>query len=322
MQADTPYRILSLDGGGLRGIIALVILDRLDRAAPGWRDGIHMHAGTSTGALIALGLARGMTPRQILDQYLERGPKLFERGAARRLKTLNGLIGARYDGAERERVCRDVLGGADTLASLLRDGGSRGHVLVPAFNLDGDPRLPQGRRRWKPKVYHNLPTRDGSDDGAEQAWRVAMRSSAAPTYFPSFDGFADGGVFANNPAMCALAQTRDARLARAIPPESVSMLSLGTGFNASHLDGDNDWGALQWGRNLTGLLMDGVNDVADFQVRQMLGEGRYLRVSALLAEPIALDDAGRMAQMATIGGQVDLDEAVRFVEGWRPAAAP
>ncbi|VEB40201.1 Patatin [Chromobacterium violaceum] len=151
---------------------------------------------------------------------------------------------------------------------------------MPAFNLDGDPRLPQGRRRWKPKVYHNLPTRDGSDDGAEQAWRVAMRSSAAPTYFPSFDGFADGGVFANNPAMCALAQTRDARLARAIPPESVSMLSLGTGFNASHLDGDNDWGALQWGRNLTGLLMDGVNDVADFQVRQMLARALFAGVRA------------------------------------------
>ncbi|AUH53261.1 hypothetical protein CXB49_21975 [Chromobacterium sp. ATCC 53434] len=320
MLSDTPYRILSIDGGGLRGIIALVVLERLDQAAPGWRDGVHMHAGTSTGALIALGLARGLTPGQLLERYREQGPRLFSRSLGWRLKTLNGLIGPRYDGAKREQVCRDDLGEESTLASLLRDGGRRGHVLVPAFNLDGDPRLPEGLRRWKPKVYHNLPTLDGSDDGAELSWRVAMRSSAAPTYFSSFDGFVDGGVFANNPAMCALGQTRDARLRTPIPPESVAMLSLGTGVNAIHLAGDADWGYWQWGRDIVELLMDGVNDVADFQARQLLGERRYLRVSTLLDQPVSLDDVGQMARLERIAAQIDLSEAIGFVDGWRFAA--
>ncbi|WP_434632092.1 patatin-like phospholipase family protein [Chromobacterium sp. CV08] len=320
MLPDTPYRILSIDGGGLRGIVALVVLDRLDRAAPGWRDGINMYAGTSTGALIAMGLARGLTPGQLLGRYREDGPSLFSRSLAWRLKTLNGLIGPRYDGKERERVCRQVLGETSTLASLLRDGGRRGHVLVPAFNLDGDPRLPDGQRRWKPKVYHNLPTRDGSDDGVETAWRVAMRSTAAPTYFPSFDGFVDGGVFANNPAMCALAQTRDARLRTPIPLESVAMLSLGTGVNAIRLAGDADWGDLQWGRDIVDLLMDGVNDVADFQARQLLGARRYLRVSALLDQPVPLDDVRQMARLEEIAGRIDLSEATGFVDGWRFAS--
>ncbi|POZ62874.1 patatin-like phospholipase family protein [Chromobacterium alticapitis] len=316
MQLDNPYRILSLDGGGLRGIIPLVWLDRLDQAVPGWRDGIHMHAGTSTGALIALGLARGMTPRQLLERYLALGPRIFSRSAAWRLKTLDGLAGPRYDGAGREQACQDLLG-EDALAALLRDEGRRGHVLVPAFNLDGDARLPQGKRRWKPKVFHNLPTRDGSDDGTELAWRVAMRTSAAPTYFAPFDGYADGGVFANNPAMCALAQTRDPRLLRPIAPGSVTMLSLGTGFNASHLDGGARRGYLQWGKVMVDLLMDGVNEVADFQARETLGEARYLRQSILLEKPMPLDGVERMDEMRRIGESADLDAAIRFVAGWK-----
>ena len=60
--AANAYRILSIDGGGLRGIIPLVLLERLDLAAPGWRKSINMHAGTSTGGLIALCLANGKSP--------------------------------------------------------------------------------------------------------------------------------------------------------------------------------------------------------------------------------------------------------------------
>ena len=65
-------------------------------------------------------------------------------------------------------------------------------------------------RRWKPKLFHNFPGPDS--DGGALAYRVAVATAAAPTYFASYDGYIDGGVFATNPSMCALAQTQDARI--------------------------------------------------------------------------------------------------------------
>ncbi|OHX22104.1 patatin-like phospholipase family protein [Chromobacterium sphagni] len=311
-EATSCYRILSIDGGGLRGIIPLVILDRLDQAVPGWRAAVNMYAGTSTGGMIALGLAKGMAPREILQVYLQQGAKIFSRSWWWRLKTLNGLTGPKYDSQVKERICRGLLGDGK-LSSLLSDDGRRGHVLVPAFNLDGYARLPEGLRYWRPKVYHNLPTVDGSDDGTQQLYRVAMETSAAPAYFASYAGFADGGVFANNPAMCALAQTRDARLSLAIAPDAVAMLSLGTGYSPFHLNGGESWGLAQWGPKMADLLMDGINEVADFQVRQMLGGGRYLRVSPLLPRQVALDDAASLTLLQGLGRQADLQPAEAFI---------
>ncbi|KAF0811319.1 putative sporulation hydrolase CotR [Andreprevotia sp. IGB-42] len=212
-----PYRILSIDGGGLRGIIPLAILENIDKAVPGWRSGINMYAGTSTGALIALGLAKGMEPAAIMDVYLRKCGMIFERSLWEEVTTLDELTGPKYDSTNREDVCHGLLDNA-RLRDYLSDDGSKGNVVIASFDVDDRMQPDPAKRRWRAKVFHNLPTVDGSDDGGEIAYRVAMRTSAAPTYFGSYDGFVDGGVFANNPSMCALAQTQDRRLKTAIPP--------------------------------------------------------------------------------------------------------
>lgn len=73
----SPYRILAIDGGGLRGIIPLVLIERLDLAVLGWRKNINMFAGTSTGGLIALCLAKGMSPGELLNVYMNKGAFIF-----------------------------------------------------------------------------------------------------------------------------------------------------------------------------------------------------------------------------------------------------
>lgn len=75
----STYKILSIDGGGLRGVISLAILERLDVAVPNWRKDINMFAGTSTGGLIALGLAKGMIPTELMNVYVDRGAFIFQK---------------------------------------------------------------------------------------------------------------------------------------------------------------------------------------------------------------------------------------------------
>lgn len=312
----TPYRILSIDGGGLRGIIPLAILERLDSASKDWRKKINMFSGTSTGGLIALGLAKGMTPAELMDVYVSKGAFIFERSLWREAKSLVEVTGPKYDGANRETVCKEVLGTV-RLKDLRSQDGKAGHVVITSFDLDDRSDPDPTTRRWKAKIFHNLPTSDNSSDDLEYAYRIAMRTSAAPTYFPSYDGFVDGGVFANNPSMCALAQTQDRRLAPApIPFESIQMLSIGTGFYPYHLEGDESWGLAQWAPRLVNLLMDGVNEVADFQTAQMMDPGSYCRIPLRLQADISMDDASEIGVLQRIGNAADIGAAIRFIQQW------
>lgn len=311
-----PYRILCVDGGGLKGIIPLAILERLDVAAHDWRRKINMFAGTSTGALIALALAKGMTPSELLDIYMTQGPHVFARSLWHEIKDIGDIVGPKYDSDNREKMCEVILGSTLQLGQLRSADGASGHVVVAAFDLDDQSQQDPKRRRWKAKIFHNLPTKDGSGDDGERAYRVGMRTSAAPTYFASYDGFVDGGVFANNPAMCALAQTQDPRLSVSIPFDSIKMLSLGTGFFPYHLEGEESWGLAQWAPHLVDLLMDGVNEVADFQAAKMLPDGNYLRLAPQLQTNIAMDDASKEGLLQRIGNAFDIGEVQKFVQAW------
>src|SRR5262249_9024637 len=155
---------LSIDGGGLRGIIPLAILENIDRQRPGWRDQINMFAGTSTGALIALALAKGMPPRDIIDVYLNSRKTIFERGLWQEIKTLDEAVGPKYDSSNRETVFHNLLGNA-RLKDYLSSDGTKGHVLIAAFDIDDKVEADKSKRRWKAKLFHNMPTTDNSDDG-------------------------------------------------------------------------------------------------------------------------------------------------------------
>jgi uncharacterized protein len=111
---------------------------------------------------------------------------------------------------------------------------------------------------------------------------AAHATSAAPSYFEpvSLEGFSliDGGVFAANPAMCALAEVLRAR-----EPHDVLLVSVGTGQQTRPLPWKKvrDWGALEWARPVIDILLDGQSDTVDFQARQVL-EGTYWRIQTEL----------------------------------------
>jgi len=116
--------------------------------------------------------------------------------------------------------------------------------------------------------------------------------------------------------MCALAQTQDERNAKSIPFGSVRMLSLGTGFARYSINGEENWGLAQWAPKLVDLLTDGVLGVADYQTRQMMGDKNYARLSPLMSEPIAMDDASQVGVLQRIGDAVDVTSALDLIRRW------
>jgi len=188
----TAYRILSVDGGGIRGLYAAVLLDRLTLEVPTLVDRVDLVAGTSTGGIIALGLAHGLAPADLVALYRDRAKEIFDDSWLDDLKDLGGLTGADYDNENLKKLLGEIFGKRTTLKQLKK------RVLVPTFDLDNESPAP-GKRMWKPKFFHNYPGPDS--DGEELVVDVALRTSAAPTYFPTYQGYIDGAVVANNPAM-------------------------------------------------------------------------------------------------------------------------
>jgi uncharacterized protein len=294
------YRVLSLDGGGIRGLITVIMMQRLNQE-PGlenWLSQVDLIAGTSTGGLLALAIAKGLDLQVIRDLYEKKGAEVFDDSWLDDVLDLGTLIGAQYDDKNLKRELRKILG-STTLGELTK------HVLITTFDLDNEAPDPS-QRTWKPKLFHNLPG-EGNDD-SWLAYEVGLYTSAAPTYFPAADGFIDGGVYATNPGMCALAQTQDGRNAVRPPLGEVVLLSLGTGTSLTYVTGKNlDWGYAQWARPLVSLMLDGVGGIADYQCKQML-ESRYHRLAPVfpVGTSIQMDEVKRIPDMISFAGSVSI----------------
>ena len=307
------YRILSIDGGGIRGIVTTVIMQRLAKtpALEGFLDKVDLIAGTSTGGLLALGIARGKSLQYIRDIYVEDGPKIFKDSWIDDLLDLGKLKGADYNTAPMERVFKKVLGEKTKLRQLDK------HVLITAFDLDNE-HSNEKKRTWKPKLFHNIKSKKGrKDDRSELAYKVGLYTAAAPTYFPSVDGYVDGGVFASNPSMCALAQTQDDRYF--VPPtktNEVVLLSLGTGTSLFHIKGKTlDWGYAQWIKPLIALMLDGVAGIADYQCKQMLRD-RYHRLAPVFPPGVSIpmDGVEKMDDMIAFADGLKLQKTIDWIK--------
>ncbi|UCG32270.1 MAG: patatin-like phospholipase family protein [Phycisphaerales bacterium] len=297
------YRILSMDGGGIRGLFTAVLLERLAQAVPGFIDRADLLAGTSTGGIIALGLAAGLSPTDLVALYRDKAERIFDDSWLDDLRDLGGLRGADYDNKNLKKELVRVFGAHRKLRQLPR------RVVVPAFDLDNE--AAGGRvRHWKPKFFHNFPGRDS--DGGERIVDVAMRTSAAPTYFPACHGYVDGGVVANNPSMAALAQALDATTGgRKL--QDIRLLSISTGLNPTYIKGQRlDWGFAQWARPLTEIMINGAMGVPDYQCARLLGK-RYHRLDPVLPRAVALDDWRKAGELIRFARSARITSAVRWL---------
>ena len=301
------YRVLSLDGGGLRGLITTVLLQRLV-AMPGLAgllSRVDLVSGTSTGGLLALAIARGLDLARIRQLYVDKGRVIFDDSWLDDLVDLGRLRGAEYKTGPLRRELTALFG--DTTLGQL---GKR--VLIPTFDLDNDDPNP-ARRTWKPKLFHNFP--GSGSDRTTRVVDVGLYTTAAPTYFPSVDGYVDGGVYANNPAMCALAQTQDTRYQPTPALRDLRLFSLGTGTNLQYITGrNNDWGYAQWAKPLINLMMDGTAGIADYQCRQLLDTG-YIRLAPTFPPGmnIPLDDVKGIPEMGAFAEAVPLDATAAWL---------
>lgn len=299
-----PYHVLALDGGGIRGLLTTILLERLEAAVPGFLAKIDLFAGTSTGGILALGLAAGLSPTQARTLYEEKGPVVFYNPILHNVRDLGNAIGAQYGNANLKAALSDFFGNK-TLNDLTHK------VVISSFDLDNGPDNPAALRTWKPKFFHNYPGPDS--DGKELVVDVAMRTSAAPSFFPTYQGYTDGGVAAGNPGMAGLAQALEPTTgAQALA--DVSLLSLGTGRNNEFLAvQDADWGWVQWAPHIIDIMLDGSAGVADYECRQVLGP-RYHRLDPLLPETINLGDVSKIPRLVDIAEKVMLEATIDWLK--------
>jgi hypothetical protein len=286
--ADEIIRILSIDGGGIRGIIPARLLQFIEESIGEPASNLfHLIAGTSTGGILGCGLAKGKSAREIAELYADRGGEIFHRSLWDKVTTIDGLSNPDYDPRPLETILGEELG--DTWLSE----SSGAELMVPSyaiqlpFQIPGDglgllvPRAPYFFKSWKAKGT----SIDPGDKPPELDFRlkdIARATSAAPTYFPpaliqnrarqSF-GMIDGGVFANNPAMCALVSAY-----KLFPQATGFMLvSLGTGSLQRPIPYDEakNWGLVHWARPILNVLFDGNADTTSYEVGQILGPMHY-----------------------------------------------
>jgi len=308
------YRVVSIDGGGIRGLVTTVLLQRIV-ATPGLTnllESIDLVAGTSTGGLLALGIANQLDLAKIRDLYVLKGPEIFDDSWLDDLVDLGKLRGADYDTKPLRRELKKLFDDT-TLGQLKR------RVLITAFDLDNE--APNAAERtWKPKLFHNFP--GPGSDRASLAVDVGLYTTAAPTYFPSVDGYIDGGVYANNPAMCALAQTQDRRYSPTPALDEVLLLSLGTGTSLQYIKGQShDWGYAQWVKPLINLMLDGTAGIADFQCSQILRE-RYHRLAPVFpaGKTVPLDDIEKIPYMIEFAEALPIENTVDWLkQNWNAA---
>jgi patatin-like phospholipase/acyl hydrolase len=274
-----PVRILSIDGGGIRGIIpALVLVELEKRAGKRTFELFDLIAGTSTGGILACALCApdALPATQLVGLYRERGPQIFDRSLFQRIKTAEGLLDEKYDAAGLE----------DALEHFLSDkrlSEAKPDLIVPSYDTNSPA----------PYFFKSKKARETPADDDFPLSVVARSTSAAPTYFEADEvgerSLVDGGVFAVNPGMCALAE-----VLRWKPGADVVLLSLGTGQRTTKRPWKKikDWGLVEWARPILEVVFDGISDAVDYQLTQVLTETSYWRLQIELeGASDHLDDA-------------------------------
>ncbi|HKH18638.1 MAG TPA: patatin-like phospholipase family protein [Solirubrobacteraceae bacterium] len=314
-------KVLCIDGGGIRGLIPALVLAEIERRT-GRRiaELVDLVAGTSTGGILACGLTRpGPDGRPLYSAdelagiYVEEGPQIFDRSLLKRISSVDGWVDERYDDDGLNAALARYLGDA-TLSQALAD------VLVTAYEISDRFAFFFRSARARGDPAYDFPL-----------VQVARATGAAPSYFEPAEvtdvagartyPLIDGGVFAVNPSMCALADVTAAGRG----DELRLMLSLGTGEHTRSysFEQTRSWGQLEWARPVLDMVFDGVADTTDFEAATLMGD-RYVRLQTQLnIASDDLDDASernlaalrREAEQLIARSQEELDRVCAVLAG-------
>jgi len=282
---DRLFRILSIDGGGIRGVFPAAYLAEIERRFLGGQSiasYFDMVAGTSTGGIIALALGHGMSAQQALEIYVERGERIFptRSGIGKWARAARWMFKPKHDQSVLKTELLRIFGDKVLDVSTKR-------LVIPSFE----------GRHGEPFLYKTPHHPDYQKDRHKKFAHVALHTTAAPSYYPGVDDdgyiMIDGGVWANNPIMNAVV---DALACYDVPRENVRVVSIGTGEATFMVDEKaRNGGAKEW------AFMRSFNAAARAQSKNalgqtylLLGKNNVVRIDVPESDtPIALDDVSR-----------------------------
>lgn len=281
-------RIISFDGGGIRGAASLKILKELQKETGlEFHKAFDVYAGTSTGSLVAISLACGMDIEQILSDYQEMSADVFSS------ESLLTFFRPKYDPSILKKYIVQTLENAGYYANATL-GDLPKKIVIPTVTLEDTK-----SGRWKLKILENF-TAEGKKIKIVDA---VLESTAAPTYFPSKNGCIDGGMAMKDPSLAALMAAFNPKTSDL---KDFAIFSVGTGYDQDAVSGNESWGYTQWLTNLTGsnegtiplveVLMD-VSDQIPEQVCSMLLGQNYTKFDFPLTQDFALDDYPKIPKL-------------------------
>lgn len=295
------FRILSIDGGGMRGLISAYVLadleDKLRKISGdkniGISDYFDLIVGTSTGAIIGAALLlpnkgniKKYTAEQIVKLYRLQGNEIFESSIWHSIKSVKGFIDAKFSDSGIRNVLKQHFQNIE-LKDLTKP------CLFTAYDLADHGIFFFRQQKAVKQAHHNFLVRD-----------MVRACTAAPVLFPVAEirskvnrlyHLIDGGVYAYNPALCAYAEAR--KIFPLIRANNILMLSVSGGTANELQQNDNefkDWGAWDWIKAIQHIAFSGQAEVVDYELKQMFltcdEHGQYLRICPDIGKEILESD--------------------------------
>lgn len=306
------FQILALDGGGAKALFTAYVLARLEQdLGVTISDSFDLIAGTSAGGIVALGLGAGLRPNEIVSHYEELVEKIFPASRRRVWRRLRQLRSPIYDAEALRQALAAVLG-----TRLLGDSTKR--LVVPAWDVQ------RGAVHIFKTPHHRRLTRD---------WRIPMvdvatATSAAPLYFPAahVDGhrLIDGGVWANNPSVVAIAE---AVSMLHVPLDAITVLNVGTIDQLTDHPRRLDRGGLMhWAKPIAPLILRASSRGGQGLAEHLIGKLNYIRFDALVSGGLyALDSADPKdvaGLAASVSRELSPTYTAKFANHHAPAYTP
>ncbi len=286
------FRILSIDGGGLRGLIPVLILKEIEkRTGKRITDMFDMVAGTSTGGLIAAGITvsdDGKNPKYGLEDiekiYSERGKDIFPKKNWLKsfISNVSSLKNPKFSADGLQKVLEELLGDKH-ISDCMKP------IFITSFDLFNNEALLFKYRQAITDASANARLVD-----------VCRATSAAPTYLPAYDFnyrgekrvCVDGGIYMNNPSLGALIEIvkfhKEAPYnIDSLKLDDIVVLSLGTGHYSSEIARKKveGWGLLDWAGNITDVMMQAVNQTTTYETDELIADDNFLRINIDITDP-------------------------------------
>lgn len=271
--------VMSFDGGGIRGIFSLKVLDAVIDGLPyPLHRYVDLFAGTSTGGIIALALAIEKPIEDVLKLYTEKGNDVFYSSFWHNIKSLCGLVDERYGVEKFEPLLQEFYGKDTKLSNITKTD-----ALAIAFDVTAGTikELSTFTARKNPQEDINV-------------WLAARCTSAAPTYFEPVDwqghAIIDGGVVANNPGEQAALLMKQQYGLEVF--NTLNTISIGTGtyYDSYTFPELKTWGIAQWAAPISSIMMNAVSNKSHNNMKTFYpSENQYIRLNTSLKRDIPLD---------------------------------